>query len=173
MKKTVTTYLLVVFTLISCAGSPEVKQDANLPPWLQDTTPDDVIWGIGSANLSRDNDSMNEAEHRAQLSVGNQLNVHVRGMFSDYSRVVGTAGSQEIATLQESVSRSVSESRLSESTVNRRWKAPDGTWWIRVEYRKSEARDMLAGIITNESAGYAEFKAEEALKLLDALLGEN
>jgi len=170
MKKSVFVCFLAVFFLISCTGNPAAKQDPNLPPWIHEIAPDEVIWGIGSAKLARDNDSMNEAEQRAQLSIGNQLNVHVRGMFTDYNRAVGMSGNQDTASLQETVSRSVSETRLSESTVNRRWKAPDGTWWIRVEYKKSEAREMLAGIISNESAGFAEFKLEEALKLLDALL---
>jgi hypothetical protein len=45
---------------------------------------------------------------------------------------------------------------------------PDGTWWVRVSLRKTDAQKVANGVFENEASRYADFKAQEATKMLDA-----
>jgi hypothetical protein len=54
-----------------------------------------------------------------------------------------------------------------------RWQAPDGTYYYRVEFRKSDARAAIASILGNEEAAFAEFKAQQALQMLDSQLARS
>jgi hypothetical protein len=147
--------------------------DPNSPEWLNDFPPEDVIWGIGSAKQSSDALSMSTAETRARTAIARQLNAKVDAMFTDYMRDAGTVGSQTALSLQEDVSRQVTSLQLNGARPVKRWKAPDGTWWYLVEYKLSDAKAALSNVIDSEAARFAEFKAEEALKMLDAQLAKN
>jgi hypothetical protein len=164
--------IAVVLLAASCGGSPDAEQDPNIPVWLNDFPPEDALWGIGSAKQSSGQLSMNTAEARARTSIARQLNVKVDAMFTDYMRDAGTVGSQTALSLQEDVSRQITSMQLNGSRPIKRWQAPDDTWWYLVEYKISDARAALAPMFTSEEARYAEFKAEEALRMLDAQLAK-
>jgi hypothetical protein len=167
------TAIAVVLFAVSCGGSPEQRiDDPNMPEWLNDFAPEDVIWGIGSAKQSSDQMSMTTAEARARVGVARQLNAKVDAMFTDYNRDAGTVGSQTALALQENVSREITSMQLNGARPIKRWKAPDSAWWYLVEYRISDAKAALAPIFTSEEAQYAEFKAEEALRMLDDQLAK-
>ncbi|MDR1248973.1 MAG: LPP20 family lipoprotein [Treponema sp.] len=167
------TAIAVVLFAVSCRGSPEQRiDDPNLPEWLNDFAPEDVIWGIGSARQSSDSMSMTTAEARARTGVARQLDTKVEAMFTDYMRDAGTVGSQTALSLQEDVSRQITSMQLNGAQPVKRWKAPDNTWWYLVEYKISDAKAALASVFTSEEARYAEFKADEALRMLDAQLAK-
>ncbi|GHV17716.1 hypothetical protein FACS189493_5840 [Spirochaetia bacterium] len=161
--------LTAVFLVVGCASAPNV----NTPDWLSDFPPDDAIWGIGSARQSSEQLSMTAAESFARVSIARQLDAKVKAMFTNYMRDAGTVGSQTALSLQEDVSRQVTSMQLNGSRPIKRWKAPDGTWWYLVEYRISDARAALGNIIDSEAARFAEFKADEALRILDAELAKS
>ena len=162
--------VFAVATGCSSAPASAPAQDPNMPPWFNDVPPEDVLWGDGSARQSSDQMSMTTAEARARTELARQLNAKVDAMFTDYNRDAGTVGSQTALALQENVSRQITSMQLNGARPIQRWKAPDGTWWYRLEYKISDARAALAPIFTSEEAQYAEFKAEEALRLLDSHL---
>jgi hypothetical protein len=167
--------LAVVLLAASCGGTPATQgriEDPNMPEWLNDFAPEDAIWGIGSARQSSDSMSMITAEARARTGVARQLNAKVDAMFTDYLRDAGTVGSQTALSLQENVSREISSMQLNGARPIKRWKAPDGTWWYLVEYKISDAREAIAPMFTSEESRYAEFKADEALRLLDDQLAK-
>ncbi|MDR2258136.1 MAG: LPP20 family lipoprotein [Treponema sp.] len=146
--------------------------DPNVPEWLNDFPPEDVLWGIGSAKQSTDNMSMTMAEARARQNIANQLNVEAQGMITDYARDAGTINDQTSLALAESVSRQVTNATLTGVTPITRWRAPNGAWWFRVQLKKSDAAKAAADIIDSEAARYSEFKAMEALKMMDAQLAK-
>jgi hypothetical protein len=162
----------VVLLAVSCGGSPQRIDDPNLPEWLNDFAPEDVIWGIGSAKQSSDQMSMTTAEARARTGVARQLDSKVEAMFTDYMRDAGTVGSQTALSLQEDVSRQITSMQLNGARPIKRWKAPNDTWWYLVEYKISDAKAALAPMFTSEEARYAEFKADEALRMLDDQLSK-
>jgi len=155
------------------SAAPVASRDPNLPDWLNDFPPEDVIWGIGTAKQSSSNMSMTTAEARARVAVARQLNTKVQNMFTDYNLDAGNVRNQANSSLQEDVSRLITNMDVSGARPIKRWQAPDGTWWYLVEFKKSDAKNAVAGILRNEEAQYAQFKSQQALQMLDAQLAKN
>jgi hypothetical protein len=164
--------MTVVLLAASCGGAPAAQQDPNTPPWLNDLPPEDALWGIGNAKQSSVQMSMTMAEARARTSIARQLNSKVDDMLTDYMRDAGTVDSQTALSLQENINRQITSMQLNGARPIQRWQAPDGAWWYLVEYKISDARTALAPMFTSEEARYAEFKAEEALRMLDDQLAK-
>jgi hypothetical protein len=159
----------LVFMAAACGSSPAAKPTGptNTPDWLNDFPPEDVLWGIGTAKQSSPSMSMTTAEARARTAIARQLSTKVQAMFTDYNLDAGKAGAQANASLQEDVSRQITNMDVSGARPIKRWEAPDGTWWYLVEYKKSDAKNTVAGILRNQEAAFAEFKAQQALDMLD------
>jgi hypothetical protein len=163
--------LSLVFMAVACSSAPAAQSGpANTPPWLNDFPPEDVIWGIGIAKQSSESMSMTTAEARARVAIARQLNTKVQAMFTDYNLDAGNVSSQANASLQEDVSRQVTNMDVSGARPVQKWKAPDGTWWYLVEMKKSDAKSKVASILGNEQAAFAQFKTQQALQMLDAQL---
>ena len=162
--------VLAVLVLAGCASAP--VQDPNTPPWLNDLPPAGYFWGIGIAKQSSEQQSMTFAEARARTAIARQLDTLVQAMLTDYNRDAGTVGSQASLSLQEDVARQITNLRLSGAQPIQRWKAPDGTWWYLVQYAKPDAKRDIAAIFDSEAARYAEFKANEALRMMDSHLSK-
>jgi hypothetical protein len=169
------TALALALLAAGCGGSPEPQKivDPNVPEWINDFAPEDVLWGIGTAKQSSEQMSMTTAEARARTSLARQLNLKVDAMFTDYMRDAGTVGSQTALSLQEDVSRQITSMQLNGARPIKRWKAPDTTWWYLVEYKVSDAKAAMSDVFNSEAAQFAEFKADEALRLLDAQLAKS
>jgi len=174
MKKACLILMLLSLVFVFGCGSSAKTQpaQANTPPWLNDFPPEDVIWGIGTAKQSSEAMSMSAAEVRARTSIARQLDTRVQAMFTDYNLDAGSVGNQASTSLQEDVSRQITNMNVSGARPIERWKAPDGTWWYLVEFKKSDALAAVASIINNQEALYAEFKAQQALAYLDAQLAK-
>jgi hypothetical protein len=152
----------------ACGSSPaKPTGPTNTPEWLNDFPPEDVLWGIGTAKQSSPTMSMDTAEARARVSIARQLNTKVQNMFTDYNLDAGNVNAQANASLQENVSRLVTNMDVSGARPIKKWEAPDGTWWYLVEYKKSDAKNTVASILRNQEAAFAEFKAQQALDMLD------
>jgi hypothetical protein len=169
------TALALALLAAGCGGSPAPQQinDPNIPEWINDFAPEDVLWGIGTAKQSSDQMSMTTAEARARTGIARQLNTKVEAMFTDYMRDAGTVGSQTALSLQEDVSRQITSMQLNGARPIKRWRAPDNTWWYLVEYKISDAKAAMSNVFNSEAAQFAEFKADEALRMLDAQLAKN
>jgi hypothetical protein len=116
---------------------------------------------------------MTTAEARARVSIARQLDNKVQAMFTDYNLDAGNAGSQANASLQEDVSRQLTNVNLSGARPIKRWQGPDGTWWYLVEFKKSDAKSAVASILGNEEAAFAQFKAKQALDMMDQQLAKS
>jgi hypothetical protein len=158
----------LVFMAAACGSSPaKPTGPTNTPEWLNDFPPEDVLWGIGTAKQSSPAMSMDTAEARARVSIARQLNTRVQNMFTDYNLDAGNVNAQANASLQENVSRLVTNMDVSGARPVKKWEAPDGTWWFLVEYKKSDAKDTVASILKSQEAAFAQFKAQQALDMLD------
>jgi len=169
--------LAVGFALMGCATKKDAKQSLgsaeDVPPWLNDFPGDDVIWGIGSAKQSSESMSMTTAEARARVAVARQLQTKVQAMFTDYNLDAGNVRNQANSSLQEDVSRQITNIDISGAKPIKRWKGKDGTWWYLVEIKKSEVKNQVSSILKNEEATYAQFKTQQALQILDTQLSKN
>ena len=167
--------VVAILLVMACASGPantSAARDPNSPDWLNDFPPEDVIWGIGTAKQSSPSMSMTTAEARARVAIARQLNTKVQAMFTDYNLDAGNVRNQANTSLQEDVSRQVTNMDVSGARPIKRWQAPDGTWWYLVEFKKSDAKKAVASILGNEEAAFAQFKAQQALQMLDAQLAK-
>ncbi|MDR0289743.1 MAG: LPP20 family lipoprotein [Treponema sp.] len=178
MKKTflVLMVLSLAFAVAACgttsSGSTSTGPTTT-PDWLNDFPPEDVLWGIGIAKQSSSSMSMTTAEARGRTAIARQLSSKVQAMFTDYNLDAGNVNNQANASMQEDVSRQITNMDVSGARPIKRWQAPDGTWWFLVEFKKSDARSTVASIMGNQEAAFAQFKAQQALQMLDAQLAKN
>jgi len=177
MKKLLLSFCMTAAVLMvtACPSSPAAAPSGptNTPEWLNDFPPEDVIWGIGTAKQSSPSMSMTTAEARARTAIARQLNTKVQAMFTDYNLDAGNVRNQANTSLQEDVSRQITNMDVSGARPVKRWQASDGTWWYLVEFKKSDAKKAVASILGNEEAAFAQFKAQQALQMLDAQLAKN
>jgi len=178
MKKNLSILLTIslIFALTACVTTTTGTAStgpSSTPGWLNDLPPSDIIWGIGTAKQSSPSMTMTTAEARAKTAVARQLDTLVKAMFTDYNLDAGNVNNQANSSLQEDVSRQVTNINLSGASPIKRWQANDGTWWFLVEYKKAEARSAIASILNNEEAAFAQFKTQQALQILDAQLAKN
>ena len=170
--------LSLVVMVVACASKPApaapapVSVQVNSPAWINDFPPEDVLWGIGIAKMADPAMGMMTAEERGRVAIARQLNSKVQAMFTDYNLAAGSAGNQATASMQESVSRSVTNMDVSGARPIKREQMPDGTWWYLVEMKKADAKSQVANILGNQEAAFAQFKAQQALDMLDAQLSK-
>jgi len=174
MKK-ISLVLLVLslgLALIGCASKASVGSASDVPPWLNDVPPEDVLWGIGIAKQSSPSMSQTTAESRGRTAIARQISTKVQAMFTDYNLDAGNVKNQANSSLQEDVSRQITDTTISGASVIKRWKGNDGSWWLLVEMKKADAKKQMASILGNEEAQYAQFKAQQALQYLDSQLAK-
>jgi hypothetical protein len=169
MKKTclILLVLSLVFMMAACGSSAKPTGPTNTPEWLNDLPPEDAIWGIGIAKQSSPSMSMTTAEARARVAIARQVQAKVQAMFTDYNLDAGNVNAQANASLQEDVSRQITNMDVSGARPIKKWEAPDGTWWFLVELKNADAKNTVASILRNEEAAFAQFKAQQALDMLD------
>ncbi|MDR1325414.1 MAG: LPP20 family lipoprotein [Treponema sp.] len=171
---TIAVLALLSLAIVGCGSSPQtsgsassVAQDPTLPGWIDELPPEDVLWGIGAAKQSSVSMARTTARNRAVVDIARQIDSRVKAMFTDYNRDAGTTGSQANLSLQEDVTRTLTDVDLSGTETNANWTAPDGTYWIRVSYPKANLLKTAEQIFDSEAARYAEFKADEALSIME------
>jgi len=92
-------------------------------------------------------------------------------MIIDYTRIAGTEINQTTAlTFYENISRQLTNATLRGVEVVQRDRSQDGTYWTLVRISKEDAAQVAAEIIESEASRYAEFKAMEALKMMEQQL---
>ena len=165
--------VLALMLVSSCASKSELERDPNIPDFAANPpNSDEYIFGIGSARFPNNtSQSMQAADARARADLATKINTEVQSMIIDYSRIAGIEGSQNSAlTFYENVSRQISNATLRGVEVVKRERARDGTYWTLVQISKRNAAQDTAQIIESEASRYAEFKAMEALKMMEQQL---
>jgi hypothetical protein len=167
--------ICALFTVFGCASKPKSIMSSadpkDIPEFVKNPPNSDTeIFGFGSARLNNQELARQTAEARARRAIANNLSIQVQGMLTDYSREAGTLNDAASLQLVENVGREVTNAKLSGVKVLKRELAKDGTWWVLASYSKDAAKNELANVIENEASRYADFKAKEALEMLDAQL---
>ena len=153
-------------------ASSTSSANANMPGWINDLPPNDEFWGIGLAKLQNESLARTTATSRARSDVAAQLSTLVQSMLTDYAREAGTLQNTTSIQFIESVTRNVVNMEVNGASPNKQEKMPDGTWWVRVVMKKADAQKQVSDIIESEASMYAEFKAQEALRMLDYQIGQ-
>ena len=135
------TALSFVMILYSCASTGT----GGLPPSIANArrnAPEDVLVGIGSANMATVAQSRNIAATRARAEISNTLNVMVQNMVRDY-----TASSEvdpgAVLAFQENITVTLSKSTLSGAVIQ--FEEPDeyGQWWVVIYLSKTNVAQEI------------------------------
>ena len=168
--------LLAVFAFgCKSSGEKRISSDPNIASFVADPPTDkDVIYGVGSAKMSSTSQALQAADARARTDISAKLSTEVQAMIIDYSRTAGTENNQTSAlTFYESISRQLTQANLKNVEVVKREQTADGTYWTLARISKADAAQAAADIIDNEASRYAEFKAMDALKMMDQQLNKD
>ncbi|MBN2658200.1 MAG: hypothetical protein JXR86_14165 [Spirochaetales bacterium] len=169
--------VLAMFLLItSCATTAynnapvaEEMDMRDVPEWLINPPMyEDQIVGIGIAKMSNLNMSRNTAAVRARTDIAFQMSSRVESMLTDYYQEAGTESTQAIQFV-ESITKQIAEYDLKMAQNADFYLAKDGTVYQMVLYPKGNLMSEINNLFErNEEAAFAEFKADEALRRLEA-----
>ncbi|MDR2717646.1 MAG: LPP20 family lipoprotein [Treponema sp.] len=146
---------------------PASARPSGTPDWFEDMPPDDAFWGIGRAKLEDESQSLQVATFRARRDVAEQLSTVVQGMLIDHYRQAGTLDKPNTTAFIENIGRGLVNANLVGAAPNTRKRMDDGAYWVRVSLKKADAKKVITDTYDSEAARFAEFKAREALKMLD------
>lgn len=186
MKKTgiVLSILTIAMIIASCASAPpppppepvqsEAVQRRDLPQFfLNPPVYEDQIVGLGSAKMSSDSVSRQTAVARARTDIAFQMDTRVESMLTDYFQEAGSGDETQAITFVESISKQITNIDLQNAKTVEVYAANDGTWFAMVTYPIRELVTEVDNLFQrSETAAFAEFKADEALRRLDASLEE-
>jgi acylphosphatase len=171
--------LLVSLTLlglvISCSSAPEpvAAPSKDLPDWvLAPPVADDAYYGVGSYKSANLSTARTAATANARAEIAAQVEVQVDSAVKQYAQEAGVDGNRQVIEFLETVTKQVASATLNGSKVVETYRDDDGTVYVMVMYEKSALREAAEKelFVRNEDAAFAEFKAAEAMKWLDAEL---
>ena len=175
--------LLSVLILFSCKseGEPQKEQEAralsvDAPQWfLVPPQAKDAIYGIGVATSSDLSRARDMASSRARADIAKQLSISVETMLTDYFQEAGTGDDSQAIEMIESITKEVADVDLRGAKTIEAYVADDGKVYILAEYSMNQfIEEQVAEVFQrNESAAFAEFKAQQALDRLAAEVGSN
>ena len=160
--------VVMVVLMAACTSGPApAPVRVDLPPWINDSPPEGALWGIGVSGTGGSmNIKMTQAQGRGRTAIARDLDTRVQAMLTDYFMEAGGASIE----FTESVSRQITEMRLQGSRQVNSWNAPDGAFWSLMEITIADAKGAVASVMNNQEAQFAQFKAQQALAMLDAQL---
>lgn len=176
MKKAAFGVLLAVTALLlaACMTGPTINKRDIPGFYLNPPTSKDYVYGVGEARLSTLSMSRTAALSRARDDVARQVQVAVKNAITDYAQQAGEGNNQQAIHFVETISRQVADVSLSGVRTEKIEPTSDGTVYALVSYPVAnlleEAHKKFA---RNESAAFAEFKANEAVKRLQAEIDNN
>ena len=173
--------LVAAFIAFGCKSAPAAApgvSDPTMPPWVNEQPPEDMLWGIGVSSNAQQQMRMTMADSGARADIARQLQTLAQGMVTDYSREAGGINNTAAMQFQESVSRQIAQANLQGAVRDVMWTTPDGkTLWVRLKMNKADAAktaaDQAQKAIESEASRYAEFKAMDALKMMEQQLDKN
>ncbi|MDR0404014.1 MAG: hypothetical protein LBH35_10565 [Treponema sp.] len=178
MKKTIGIVLIAAAVFMACASKPPTVSDSDMPPWINEQPPEGMLWGIGVSSNAQQNMRLTMADSAARQDLARQLQVLAQGMVTDYAREAGGIDNTAAMQFQESVSRQIAQANIQGAVRDLVWTSPDKkTLWMRLRLSKEDAAktaaDQAQKAIESEAARYAEFKAMDALRMMDQQIDKN
>ena len=169
--------LAMAFFAFGCRSAPAPTPgpagvaDQNMPPWINEMAPEDMLWGIGTSNVHQMQMRLTMSEASARQNIAEQIATQAQGMITSWAREAGGVSDASAAMFAETVFRQLTEVTLMGVIPDVRWTAPDGHLWTRVRMTRADAArsvaDEIARTIDSEEARFAEWRAMNALEEMD------
>ena len=172
MKKIITLFAVIFFSALAGCKSSRAPSLPPVPPWMSEIPPENVIWGVGKAELQNENLAMETAVARAQHQAALQISALVQDILTDHSKELGLQDDARSIQSIENIVRNLENMNLASAIPNARTRMPDGIWWGRAVLNKADAQRNIHAIIEDEMADFTEFGADKVLEQLDAELNK-
>jgi hypothetical protein len=173
MKKTVLLMILLIIFSIAftgCSSTQKENTSYDIPYWLNNFQPDDVLWGIATAKMPSDSLSMTVSETRAKAVIIRLIDTIVQEALIDYYLETGNDINQENISLMENISQQIKNVDVTNILLIEHWKSPDDSWWCLVELKVLDAKAIVADILKNQEAAFADFEAQTVIVIFDVKL---
>ncbi len=187
MKKTLS--LLVVFVLIatlfvSCASQKEVRvkgskiigaEGVAQPEWVVKVPKSETLYyETGYAKLANKANSIKRANAEGKEKISQWISTTVENVVVNYTSDMGSEGDRLALESFESISRQTSQTALVGVSQESVWVDQDGGVWVLLSMPKEnivKAFDIANNEFKQSDAAlYAEYKMDQALKMLDDTL---
>lgn len=162
---------IALVLVMSCASG----QVSGLPDFV--TNPPvatDAIYGVGYGKQSTFALSRTVAQTNARADIARQIETTIQAAVNSYAQEAGVDGDTQTIQFLETVTKEITDQTLSGATPVRMEQDKDGGVWVLMEYPKASLlQSAEQSFQRNESAAFAEFKAEQAFDKLNHELENN
>lgn len=192
MKKFVAISVIVTLTMLlilGCASQPvqpKAEKPAPImgaegqpqPDWVNQTPKlADYHFETGYAKLSNKANSIKRANADAKEKISQWVNTKVQSVVVNYTSDYGSGDeNRQAVEAFESISRQISNTSLSGVSQEGMWVDADGGVWVLlsmpIENTLKAFEAAAQDFEENEAAAFAEFKKNEALKMLEETLAQ-
>lgn len=173
---------LAVLVLTGCGGSkapaPAPAADFGCkfkgqpaPEWYCVPEAEGAVVALGEAapNVGGDRNMQRmTAVAKARSALAMDIEVKVKAMVTDWTRVTGAGSAQTYESNAEQVSKQVSAQTLQGSKIIKSWEAPDGTLVVLVGVQQGSLKNGIATSLKNDQALWQQFNNQKAQEALDA-----
>lgn len=175
--------LMAMLIIVGCASTPDtVKYPEVLgaegiprPQWVAEMTMKDPVlhYEIGYGKGSNRASSMAKAESDARNKIAFWVKTDVNTVLKTYMQDAGVEDQTQLIDYMEQVSSQTAKVSISGAEINGKWEDIEGGIYVLMAYDINKAavaleEQMAQTFVRNESAAFADFKAQEAFKRLEA-----
>ncbi len=157
--------------IIGLEGQPQPEW-VNMVPKVAD-----VHYETGYARLSNKANSIKRANADAKEKISQWINTKVQSVVVNYTSDFGAGDDRQAIEAYESISRQVSETSLMGVTQEAVWVDQEGGIWVLLSMPKENTLKAFEvaskSFEQNDAAAYAQFKMNEALKMLESTLAKD
>ncbi|MDR1507010.1 MAG: LPP20 family lipoprotein [Treponema sp.] len=174
------TLIVAVLAVTGCKSDPrsriEGAEGVNRPEWMNKTPKSDEIYYVVGDGRPAEIDTVrrNTARIDALAKLSQWKSAVVADTMKSYVEEGGAIGNTQTLQHFEQATLARSDANISGFDQEDYWVDPDGVYHILYSYPKADLRTDFSVSVSefqrNEAAAFAEFKAEQAYKYLEAQL---
>jgi len=167
--------IIMFLVFWGCASSPRSgsteETSSKLPSWFSNRiVAEDYYYGYGMAKKQNPSLGMKAATARARDDIGAQISIKVENLIKDFLSESGVGENAQSIEFTSTVSKQVISKTLSGCVPDKQETASDGTWYVRVQYSKTEARNAVLEAAKREEALFNELEAEKGFDELAEII---
>ncbi len=177
---------LVSAVFVSCASAPKdapedkpaVKKvvgadGIEMPDWVNKVPKStETFYAVGYSKLQNRQMAKTAAAQSARDEISRWVGTNVKNALTNYYNEAGEGENVQALSYFENISKQVSDQSLVGSEIEESWVDKEGGVYALVSMPKENVgksfENVTGNFVRNEAAAFADFKAKEALKFLDA-----
>lgn len=149
----------------------------DLPDWYINTPEEDdtYIYGTGDATSRKMNIAISKATQSAQVMISTRIKATVQSQVKNFSQEAGMDENTQVVEFYQEASKTVTDNTMTGLQVLKKYPymMPGGSYhaYVLVGLTKDAVGKAIVNSIKDDKALYAEFKASQAFKELEAATG--